>query len=215
VSSPPHLDAYRSAITEHGPGFAATLWGSPETQVLRFAVMHDMAGGFGGDRILDLGCGDGGLARWLATRQEHPARYVGLDAIAEQIGMAQSTSPPWANFQQCDVSGNWASSERFDWVLVSGTLNTMDTQLAEAVLDSAWQCCDVGLAFNFLSDQPSVRWQDSELGPAHRFSLSAWCAWALERTPLVACRQEYLDGHDATIAMRKGHEMQSGTERVE
>jgi SAM-dependent methyltransferase len=198
-----HLEAYQAAVAEHGPGFAATLWGSPQTQSLRFGVMHALAGGFGAASILDLGCGDGALVRWLEAHDEHPIQYVGVDALAEQIAAAQSTTPAWATFRQDDLSDDWTSATRFDWVLVSGTINTMDTALAEAVLDAAWHACDIGLVFNFLSDRPHARWHGRDLGPAHRFHLPAWCAWALERTPLVACRQDYLDGHDATIAMKK------------
>ncbi len=204
MTSVPHLDAYLAAVDRHGPGFAATLWGSPESQALRFDVMAEMAGGVSGQRVLDLGCGDGALARWLESQQLHPACYVGLDALAAQIERAESEARAWAHFEQCDLSDHWTPTDRFDWVFVSGTLNTMEPALAEAVLESAWKCCDVGLVFNFLSDRPSDRWRDSDLGPAHRFHMPAWCAWALERTPLVACRQDYLDGHDATIVMRKG-----------
>ena len=198
-----HLEAYRAAVVDHGPGFAATLWGSPETQSLRFDVMHEMDGGFGGLHLLDVGCGDGALVTWLGARGERPARYVGIDALAEQIEVARTRAPAWASFEQCDVSNNWSTSTRFDWVLVSGTINTMDPALAEAVLRTAWQACEIGLVFNFLSDRPHARWRGHDLGPAHRFHLPAWCAWALERTPLVACRQDYLDGHDATITMRR------------
>ncbi len=198
-----HLDAYHAAVAEHGPGFAATLWGSPQTQALRFGVMSDMAGGFTGLHLLDLGCGDGALAQWLESRREQPARYVGLDAMVEQIERAGSMTPTWACFEQCDLSDNWTSPDRFDWIVVSGTLNTMEQPLAETILHTAWQSCDIGLTFNFLSDRPHPRWHDADLGPAHRFHLPAWYAWALERTPLVACRQDYLDGHDATILMRR------------
>ena len=54
------LAAYRSAVRTLGPGFGATLWASPATQVLRFDVLIDL---FGPHRlrdrvVLDLGCGD-------------------------------------------------------------------------------------------------------------------------------------------------------------
>ncbi|MDP6312237.1 MAG: NAD(P)-binding domain-containing protein [Phycisphaerales bacterium] len=134
---------------------------------------------------------------------EHRALYHLSAAMVEQIERAGSMPPTWACFEQCDLSDNWTSPDRFDWIVVSGTLNTMEQPLAETILHTAWQSCDIGLTFNFLSDRPHPRWHDADLGPAHRFHLPAWYAWALERTPLVACRQDYLDGHDATILMRR------------
>jgi hypothetical protein len=87
--------------------------------------------------------------------------------------------------------------------VLSGTLNTMDDALVQRVLACAWSACDVGLAFNFLSDRPEAQWNEKELGPARRLEFSAWYEWALERSDQVACREEYLDGHDATLAIRR------------
>lgn len=198
-----HLDAYRAAISEHGAGFSATLWGSPETQSLRFEVIHEMTGGLARQRVLDLGCGDGAFARWLVQHGEPPDLYLGLDAIEDQVHHAQSKSPLWARFRIVDLSKDWQLKDRFDWVVLSGTLNTMDDDLVHRVLTHAWNACDVGLAFNFLSDQPHARWREKDLGPARRLELSAWYAWALERSDLVTCRHEYLDGHDATLVIRR------------
>ena len=57
ADSSSHLDPYRVAAREQGPGFAATLWGSPETQSLRFDIIDNMCGGLADTRVLDLGCG--------------------------------------------------------------------------------------------------------------------------------------------------------------
>ncbi|MEC9232352.1 MAG: hypothetical protein VX403_00415, partial [Planctomycetota bacterium] len=38
------LAAYRSAVRSLGPGFGATLWASPATQILRFDVLIDLLG---------------------------------------------------------------------------------------------------------------------------------------------------------------------------
>lgn len=198
-----HLDAYRAAVAKHGAGFSATLWGSPETQSLRFSVIRDMAGGFFGQRVLDLGCGDGAFARWLAACNDQPIAYLGLDALEAQVHHAESDSPPWAQFRVVDLSQEWELDDRFDWVVLSGTLNTMDDVLVQRVLARAWSACDVGLVFNFLSDRPETQWSEKELGPARRLEFSAWYEWALERSDQVAYREEYLGGHDATLAIRR------------
>ncbi len=198
-----HLAAYRAAIDEHGPGFAATLWGTPETQALRFAVIQELVDGFAGMTVLDLGCGDAALARWMDQMGDRPRQYVGLDAIEEQVIHARTDLPGWAGVEVADVAAGNPLPEGFDWVVSSGTLNTMQDVDAMRVLDAAWAACVRGLVFNVLSDSPHPRWHNRDLGPARRHDVRGLVAWSMERTALVTCRQDYLDGHDATIALRR------------
>ena len=197
-----HLDAYRVAAREQGPGFAATLWGSPETQSLRFDIIDNMCGGLADTRVLDLGCGDGALYQWLGERGTLLAAYLGIDALDEQVKRAREVHAG-ATFEHLDISMASTLPSGFDWVVISGTLNTMDDATTLHVLDLAWDAAAVGLVFNFLSDRPGLKWQSRPLGPARRHHLPKLMAWALERTPLVACRQDYLDGHDATLVMHR------------
>ena len=60
-----------------------------------------------------------------------------------------------------------------------------------------------GVVFNFLSDRCHERFADRDLTPARRFDTAAWLDWSLHQTPLVSFTQDYLDGHDATILLRK------------
>jgi SAM-dependent methyltransferase len=203
VVEPSHLDAYRVAIAEHGPGFSATLWGSPETQALRFKVLHALIGGFGGTSVLDLGCGDAALARWMDQRGDRPDAYLGLDAMASQIEHGCETLPEWAMARVADIVSGGPLPIGFDWVVISGTLNTMPDRDTRHVIASAWESCTIGLAFNVLAERPALKWRDRDLGPARRHDVRELLAWAMERTPLVQCRRDYLEGHDATIVMRR------------
>ena len=202
ADSSSHLDPYRVAASEQGPGFAATLWGSPETQSLRFDIIDDMCGGLADTRVLDLGCGDGALYQWMRERGTLSASYLGIDAVDEQVKHAREVHAG-ATFVHLDISMASTLPSGFDWVVISGTLNTMDDATTLHVLDLAWDAAALGLAFNFLSDRPGLKWQSRPLGPARRHQLPVLMAWALERTPLVACRQDYLEGHDATLVMRR------------
>lgn len=197
------FDAYQEAIQTHGAGFAATLWGSPETQALRFEVIVNMIGGLQGCSILDLGCGDGAFERWLTQSNQLPSSLCGLDAIGPQVACARAQASAWSDYQQADLLDAASVWPAADWVVISGTLNTMTVAEVGVVLDRAWASCHCGLAFNLLSDRPGERWRERPLGPARRHDGLGWMAWALERSPLVACRQDYLGGHDLTIVMKR------------
>jgi SAM-dependent methyltransferase len=201
-----HLDPYRDAVRAHGGGFEATLWGSPETQRLRFDVLTSMItlDALRGSRVLDLGCGDGALAQVLCIELRLGVSYIGLDAMPEMVEAARAKAIPRCVFERCDLTDDapWPAS-RVDWVLLSGTLNTMNDALAMQVLDRSWSLCTRGLAFNMLGDRPGAAWKDRPLGPSIRRSVVAMQAWALERTALVELRQDYMDGHDVSLVLRR------------
>ena len=201
-----YLQAYREAVDMHGAGFAATLWGSGRTQSLRFSVMADLVGDLPTGTVLDLGCGDGGLSRWMIDTGHSPLALHGIDAIPEQVAATTANAPKWATYTTADLLDQAVPWPNLDWAVVSGTLNTMSHDDSQAILDRAWDSCRIGLAFNFLSDRPAKHWHGRDLGPARRHDSLAWMGWALERTALVSCRQDYLDGHDMTIVMRHQHE---------
>ena len=47
--------------------------------------------------VLDIGCGDGGLARLLDQRGQRPGRYIGLDLLEERVAVARA-AVPWGEF---------------------------------------------------------------------------------------------------------------------
>lgn len=195
------LQPYREAVRDHGAGFEATLWGSPRTQRLRFEVMAEMLGvdALQGTNVLDLGCGDGAFAHWLAETGV-VARVHGFDAVPEMIHLAQQRSMKGATFEVVDLRHDWPE-RACDWGIVSGTLNTMDDALVATVLDHAWRVSKLGLVFNFLGDAPAPHWNDKPLGPSIRRSVSSMHDWAQRLASRVEMRSDYLDGHDVTIAM--------------
>jgi len=46
-----------------------------------------------GDRVLDVGCGTGRLARWLAERVGPEGSVVGIDPLADRIAIARARAP--------------------------------------------------------------------------------------------------------------------------
>ena len=79
----------------------------------------------------------------------------------------------------------------------------MDEESARRLVQTSFEAATQGVVFNFLSNRPNEEWEGKALGPAHRFDTIRWLDWALHLTPRVRFAQDYLDGHDATIVMRR------------
>lgn len=203
-----YLDPYRSAIKQHGPGFAATLWGSRSAQQLRFDVMIDLAG-FKNCTIIDAGCGNGDFAARLLQRDIAYRKYIGIDAISEMITQANERELDRCTFLEADMvhDADVFNGYEADYVCFSGSLNTMDDELAMRLVRRAFDAAAQGVMFNFLSNRPHARWGDKDLTPARRFDTAQWLDWSMQQTSRVSFTQAYLDGHDATVMMlRDGDE---------
>ena len=199
----PYLQPYRKAVEKFGPGFEATLWGTKEAQQLRFEVMIELAG-FEECVILDAGCGQGDFGSYLLERDVPFARYVGVDAMEEMIQTAIERGLPRCEFLVANFVSNPDIMKQVeaDFVCLSGSLNTMDDDMARKLIQAAYEASAQGVIFNFLSDRPHPKWVDKDLGPARRFDTKAWLDWALGMSSRVSFTQDYLDGHDATIMIR-------------
>ena len=202
-TTPSYLQPYREAMAQLGAGFEATLWQNKEAQCHRFDAalslmpMADL-------RVADLGCGPGDLLQRLQERDMSPSAFLGIDAQPEMIELARANHPN-AEFQTVDLAKDLSSlrSWKPDICVISGTLNTMTSRQARRIVFETYEASRVGVVFNFLSNRPHPRYHGKDLRPARRFNTARWIARCLQVTPLVSFRQDYLDGHDATIAMRR------------
>ena len=133
-----------------------------------------------------------------------PSAFLGIDAQPEMIELARANHPN-AEFQTVDLAKDLSSlrSWKPDICVISGTLNTMTSRQARRIVFETYEASRVGVVFNFLSNRPHPRYHGKDLRPARRFNTARWIARCLQVTPLVSFRQDYLDGHDATIAMRR------------
>jgi len=197
-----YLEPYRQAVADLGAGFAATLWGSEETQRLRFDILDSMLP-LHGRRIVDLGCGQGDLLVHLRRVGVEPADYLGLDAMEPMIRHARERQLPGARFAVADLVRDAAvvRAAGAEVACISGTLNTMSLEQARRLVAVAFEASSVGVVFNFLSDRHHPRWADRNLTPARRFDAVDWLDWSLGHSSRVRFDQSYLDGHDATIAI--------------
>jgi len=202
--SAPYLDPYRDAVDRFGPSFEATLWANERFQIIRFQTFCSLYD-FTDATILDAGAGDGAFARYLHEQGIRYRGYVGLEAMPEMVERARTLAPPNAEFAQADFATDQAAfriaSARPAAIVFSGSLNTFTQRLAIETLGHAWDAASGAVLFNFLSTRTDKSRATGETGPANRFDPLALLDWALDRTPSVAFRQDYLKGHDATIAM--------------
>lgn len=210
AGTPDYLAPYRDAVDEHGAGFSATLWGSEETQRLRFDVIDALLP-LEGCRILDVGCGQGDLVAHLLERDIRYGSYVGIDAMVEMVDAGTAREFRDAAFVAADLLADPGAIARAepDVVVISGALNTMDESVARSLVARCLDAAAQGVAFNFLGDRPHARWDGRDLTPARRFSTLDWLDWATARSSRVRFDQSYLDGHDVTIAIL--HDGDSGS----
>lgn len=191
---------------------------SREAQQLRFEAMIAMIGmeELQNAVILDAGCGTGDLAARLLERRVEFRRYIGIDAMAELVQAARERTLERCEFHVADllrdrtpllelpiIGSPYDLDRAADYIFISGTLNTMNEDLARDLVGAAFDAARRGVVFNFLSDRAGSEWVARDIGPSQRFATVGWLDWALRRTPLVSFSQEYLQGHDATILMRK------------
>lgn len=211
---PSYLEPYQKACDAYGPSFEATLWASREWQELRFRVFTELYP-FAGATFIDAGAGQGDFVAHLACRAVPYARAIGLEAVGPMLESARARGLERTVFLPCDFVAEpdaflsavrqAGASAPPDVIVFSGSLNTLDQQTAQRVLDSAWQACGRAVLFNFLSSRVCESVCE-DTGPARRFCPVAMLDWALDRTPCVALRKDYIPmGHDATILMLRPH----------
>ena len=222
----PYLDPYLHAAKAHGAGFEALLWQSPKAQRTRFRVLSRMAR-MGGRTVADIGCGNADLLLDLHKRGRTPAAYIGVDAVPQTLALAQRQTAAAgirnAAFRDDDFVRDETLPARLiehgaDTIVFCGSLNTLPQDEALAVLARFWTALTERpaahsakkpagrdpagvLIFNFLSLRHN-RERTPANPPAVRFEPLDMLAWAVDRTPLVTFRHDYLRGHDATVCMR-------------
>lgn len=210
-----YLQPYEDATRRGGAGFESQLWMSKEAQSTRFGVLCDL-GRFSGRVVADLGCGVGDFPVYMKTHcpSDFPKSYVGIEGVHAMAEHARERIAIEEIDRTLIEVGDFVADESLPNLLVndagaevfvfSGSLNTLSMDRAMGVLDRFWGALEQSgrgtLVFNFLSLRHNKD-QTPANPPAVRFDPVAMLAWALDRTPIVQMRHEYLGGHDATIVM--------------
>lgn len=204
---PAYLRPYREALDRFGPTFDATLWSSRPMQIVRFRIIAQMIP-LDGRTVVDAGCGLGDFAAYLVQENIEPRACIGLEALPEMVEAANARNIPRASFLVRDFAAlpgaflDLPGASTPDVIVFSGSLNTFLPDDARVVLDRAWNAARIAVVFNFLSARGGMS-DPPDPSPARRFDPLAMLDWALARTPCVQFRQDYFEGHDATIALSK------------
>lgn len=222
-----YLKPYADAVADAGPRFEALLWRNRESQQQRFIALAEMLD-LPGRSIADMGCGRADLAVFCHERGIMTARYIGIEGVPELAQASADVIAVAGLAHACVRTGDFVADatmfdrlvreDEIDTIFFGGSLNTMPQREGERVLDRAWDALlsRIGglaqpagamsrvLVFNFLSDRfkgRRRRVRHDAAHPAHRYDTARMVAWALDHTPLVRFRHDYLDGHDATVVM--------------
>ena len=123
--------------------------------------------------------------------------------MGAMIETAKSRELERCEFITGDVLDNNFYMQETEWSIFSGTLNAMPQSDAMKLIQNSFQSSTLGVAFNFLSDQCWRNSASEDLSPASRFNTLEFLRFAFSLTPLVSFNQAYLQGHDATIIIRK------------
>lgn len=106
---------------------------APDDDLVARSLLQ-LVGPVEGERILDLGCGQGRIARSLAAR---PNRVVGVDVSSALLAIARAEPVDGAQYVEADVTSlGWWDGELFDGVVASMSLMDID-DLAGAVTSAA------------------------------------------------------------------------------
>lgn len=210
-----YLQPYEDATRRGGAGFESQLWMSKDAQNTRFGVLCDL-GRFSDRIVADLGCGVGDFPVYMQAHRPDafPKSYIGIEGVHAMAQHARERIEAESIDRTLVEVGDFVADESLPGLLVndagaevfvfSGSLNTLSMERAQGVLDRFWNALARSgrgtLIFNFLSLRHNPERTPAN-PPAVRFDPIDMFQWAIDRTPRVQLRHEYLGGHDATIVM--------------
>lgn len=188
---------FDALASRYGDDARASDWGSDTSQQLRFAVVAGIAD-LRDARLLDVGCGVGRLADFLAGRGID-VDYVGIDLSARAIAEGRAARPH-LDLRVSNLLDLDAGRDRFDVVVANGIfyrLGQDETPIAEMLVERMWQLARRAVAFTSLSTWAPDR-------PADELHLDPLRALEHARslTPLVTLRHDYLP-HDFAVYLHR------------
>ncbi|MBQ9417290.1 MAG: class I SAM-dependent methyltransferase [Bacteroidales bacterium] len=171
----------KNTVIERYTGRYRTYGHSPKTlgwdkgkQPLRFSILSDIIEP-SPDRfsLLDIGCGFGDLYTYLCDK--YPSRHIayqGIDLVPVLVEEGKST-PTHTHYQNnsdlqfiCADFLQWKVPHAYDYCFGSGIFNFKlaqgdNYQYIESIINKAFACCNVGVAFDFLSDKVDYQYEDT------------------------------------------------------
>ncbi|MSO69852.1 MAG: class I SAM-dependent methyltransferase [Alphaproteobacteria bacterium] len=150
---------YERCLAEHGPNHRGVDWPNAPDLATRFDVMLGVVRATPArPSVLDLGCGPGLLLDHLrATGRQDALDYNGVD-LSQAMIEAGTRLWPSVQFSRRDILEQPFDEKSFDYVIMNGVLTEKEslsaaamTAYAERLIEAAFRCCRVGIAFNVMS----------------------------------------------------------------
>lgn len=127
-------------------------WGSKESQILRFQIISEISEDFMGAKILDYGCGLGGLLKFL-EENKFAGIYTGYDVLQDMVDNARALNPN-GSFD------NKLPQENFDYVVASGVFAFSSRDSSVEIIRLLYEKANKGVAVNFLSAHSTNKEED-------------------------------------------------------
>ncbi len=161
-------ESQRYALIQHGYHPHSLLWINKEVQELRFKILADV-GISSGDSVLDVGCGFGDFANYLA-KQNTPVEFTGIDVSDELLAEGRRQFPDF-NLIHGDLFDLNPDENSYDFVTLSGALNRKfdgAVDYTQQTIIRMFKACRKGIAFNLLDarhEWTASRWDLQSFQP--------------------------------------------------
>lgn len=152
-------DFYRRSFLAH-KGEPEAVHSSADGQLMRFEKLIEIAN-LSGQRILDLGCGQGDLYAHLAKRFSN-FTYEGIEVVPEMVEYAREKYPG-IKFSCRNILSE-PLARQYDYALLCGLFNIHIpdcTSFMKQFLVAAFAACEKGLGFNFISSYVNYETPDT------------------------------------------------------
>ncbi|MDX1795562.1 MAG: class I SAM-dependent methyltransferase [Hydrogenovibrio sp.] len=204
---------HRASIERNGYQPAALFWSSQEIQEIRFQQLARLLERFDGTHrkeqydVLDVGCGFGDLARYLAAKGL-PMNYHGIDLSPDMVFAGKSQYPD-LDLREGELFDFNYEDEAFDFVLLSGALNEVVDETgnyAKSVIQEMYRICRKGVAFNLLNARDAWTHNRPDLQSFDSEQVRQYCEGFCRSVEVV---DDYLE-NDFTVYLQKEADDESG-----
>ncbi len=185
---------YETCLETHKTGAKAVDWKNEENAEIRYAVMLDLIQlGKEKVRVLDFGCGLGGLKTYIDQNNFHHIEYEGLE-ISKAYAKAARKNHPGVKIHCLDILTDKLKLPQYDYIFMNGIFTRRETmteaqmfEYLKSVTTKLFPFAKQGLAFNVMSE--NVDWKSDELFHPDHSALAKLISKSL--SPHYTLRNDY------------------------
>lgn len=155
------VEHYRDNYQKYGANNEGSLGYTKNKQEVRFKQLLRFLKPNPEESLLDIGCGFADLYGYLKKNPKYDnIDYWGIDIMKEFIDIATQNYPKKADQLMCKDFAEIKEEQNFDYCIVSGTFNykifeseSEQYEFINKMIEKALNMCNIGIAFDFLSDK--------------------------------------------------------------